>query len=63
MSAPIQVRGFDAAINACLAVAEAIRDVLGVAGHDVISLHLQSTDLETAPATAPAELVPAPLLV
>jgi hypothetical protein len=53
---------FVGAIAACLAVAEAVRDTLDGTGHDAVSLHLQSLDLETAPAAAPAEVVPAPLV-
>ncbi|MFC8851487.1 hypothetical protein ACFT5D_00260 [Streptomyces sp. NPDC057144] len=42
---------FVGVIAACLALAEATRQLLGGVGLDVLSLHLSSADLDTAPAT------------
>jgi hypothetical protein len=47
--------------TACLAITEAVCAVLGCNGYEIINLHLQSGDLNHAPATEAADVIPARL--
>ncbi|MEV4050773.1 hypothetical protein AB0J55_06255 [Amycolatopsis sp. NPDC049688] len=53
---------FVGVIAACLAVAEACRELHGGPGHDVLTLDLAAMDTTTAPADIPADVVSTSLL-
>jgi hypothetical protein len=46
---------------ACLAVAEATRELHGGTGHDILTFDLDTTDLRSAVSNKPADTIPAPL--
>jgi hypothetical protein len=53
---------FVGVIAACVAVTEAVREVMGQPGYDVINLHLRTADVFTAAASGMNEVVAARLL-
>ncbi|MDX2837138.1 MULTISPECIES: hypothetical protein [Streptomyces] len=52
---------FVGVVAACLAISEASRELAGGLGHDVLSLHLGSDDLSSAPSSRFVDVVPARL--
>lgn len=54
---------FVGVIAACLAISEATRELLGGTGFDIVNMHLQSADVDTAASSHTADVVPARLSI